>query len=75
MTTAPGYPTVAALVPNLLATQALGATTGFLTKLTQSGNGLTFSTFIPGAGITPWRSIRLPAICCCPVRSRWDSSL
>jgi hypothetical protein len=52
MTTAPGYPTVAALVPNLLATQALGATTGFLTKLTPSGNGITFSTFIPGAGIT-----------------------
>ena len=52
MTTAPGYPTVAALVPNLLATQALGTTTGFLTKLTPTGNGITFSTFIPGAGIT-----------------------
>jgi hypothetical protein len=52
MTTAPGYPTVAALVPNLLATQALGATTGFLTKLTPTGNGITFSTYIPGAGIT-----------------------
>ena len=52
MTTAPGYPTVAALVPNLLATQALGTTSGFLTKLTPSGNGVTFSTFIPGAGIS-----------------------
>ncbi len=52
MTTAPGYPTVAALVPNLLATQALGSTTGFLTKLTPAGNGITFSTFIPGAGIS-----------------------
>jgi len=49
-TTAPGYPTVAALVPNVLATQALGATTGFLTKLTPAGDGITFSTFIPGAG-------------------------
>jgi hypothetical protein len=52
MTTAPGYPTVAALVPNLLATQALGTTTGFVTKLTPSGNGITFSTFIPGTGIS-----------------------
>jgi len=51
-TTAPGYPTVAALVPNVLATQALGATTGFLTKLTPAGDGITFSTFIPGAGIS-----------------------
>ena len=52
MTTAPGYPTVAALVPNLLATQALGSTTGFLTKLTPAGDGITFSSFIPGAGIS-----------------------
>jgi hypothetical protein len=51
-TTAPGYPTIAALVPNLLVTQALGSTTGFLTKLTSAGDGITFSTFIPGAGIT-----------------------
>ncbi len=52
MTTSPGYPTVAALVPNVLATQSLGTTTGFLTKLTPLGNGITFSTFIPGAGIS-----------------------
>jgi hypothetical protein len=49
-TTAPGYPTVAALVPNQLVTTALGTTSGFLTKLTPAGDGITFSTFIPGAG-------------------------
>ena len=52
MTTAPGYPTVAALVPNQLVTTALGTTSGFLTKLTPAGDGITFSTFIPGAGIS-----------------------
>ena len=46
-TTSPGYPTVAAVVPEML-----GATSGFLTKLTPVGDGITFSTFIPGAGIT-----------------------
>jgi hypothetical protein len=51
-TTAPGYPTVAALVPNQLVTAALGTTSGFLTKLTPAGDGITFSTFIPGAGIS-----------------------
>ena len=51
-TTAPGYPTVAALVPNQLTTTALGTASGFLTKLTPAGDGITFSTFIPGAGIT-----------------------
>ncbi len=51
-TTAPGYPTVAALVPNQLVTTALGSTSGFLTKLTPQGDGITFSTFIPGAGIS-----------------------
>jgi hypothetical protein len=49
-TTAPGYPTVAALVPNQLVTTALGTTSGFLTKLTPAGDGIPFSTFIPGAG-------------------------
>jgi trimeric autotransporter adhesin len=49
-TTAPGYPTIAALVPNQLVTTALGTTSGFLTKLTPAGDGITFSTFIPGAG-------------------------
>ena len=51
-TTAPGYPTVAALVPNQLVTTALGTTSGFLTKLTPAGDGIPFSTFIPGAGIS-----------------------
>ena len=49
-TTAPGYPTAAALVPNQLVTTALGTTSGFLTKLTPAGDGIPFSTFIPGAG-------------------------
>ncbi len=51
-TTASGYPTVAALVPNELVTAAVGATSGFLTKLTPAGDGIAFSTYIPGAGIT-----------------------
>jgi hypothetical protein len=51
-TTAPGYPTIAALVPNQLVTTALGMTSGFLTKLTPAGDGITFSTYIPGAGIS-----------------------
>jgi hypothetical protein len=46
-TTSPGYPTIAALVP-----EALGATSGFLTKLTPAGDGIVFSTYIPGSGIT-----------------------
>ncbi len=46
-TTAPGYPTIAALIPAIPA-----ATSGFLTKLTPAGDGFTFSTYIPGPGIT-----------------------
>lgn len=46
-TTSPGYPTIAAVVP-----EALGTTSGFLTKLAPAGDGILFSTFIPGAGIT-----------------------
>ena len=46
-TTASGYPTLAALIP-----EKLGSTTGFLTKLTPAGDGLLFSTFIPGGGVT-----------------------
>ena len=46
-TTASGYPTVAALVPAML-----GSPSGFLTKLTPAGDAITFSTFIPGAGLT-----------------------
>lgn len=46
-TTSPGYPTIAAVVP-----EALGATSGFLTRLTPAGDGIAFSTYIPGGGIT-----------------------
>jgi trimeric autotransporter adhesin len=46
-TTSSGYPTFAALVPNILS-----PTSGFLTKLTPAGDGLIFSTFIPGPGIS-----------------------
>jgi len=46
-TTASGFPTVAALVPNML-----GNPSGFLTRLTPLGDGFSFSTFIPGAGLT-----------------------
>jgi|GEM_PF-1192490 len=49
-TTASGYPTVAALIPRIVGAQ--GTTTGFLTRLTSAGNGITFSTFIPGDGIS-----------------------
>lgn len=46
-TTALGYPTVAAVVP-----QSTASGSGFLTRLTPAGDGLSFSTFIPGSGIT-----------------------
>jgi trimeric autotransporter adhesin len=46
-TTSSGYPTFAALIPNILS-----PTSGFLTKLTPAADGILFSTFIPGPGIT-----------------------
>ncbi len=46
-TTSPGYPTLNAFVPEIL-----GTNSGFLTRLTPGGNGIVFSTFIPGIGIT-----------------------
>lgn len=46
-TSAPGYPTVAGIIP-----QILGEESGFLTKLTPAGDGIVFSTFIPGTGVT-----------------------
>jgi hypothetical protein len=46
-TTSTGYPTLSALVPNML-----GTGSGFLTRLTPAGDGLLFSTFVPGSGIT-----------------------
>ena len=50
-TSASGYPTLAALVPNIIPATS-NATSGFLTKLTPSGDGIIFSTFIPGSGLT-----------------------
>jgi len=52
VTTSAGYPTISALVVNQLVTTATGTSSGFLTKLTPTGSGITFSTFIPGAGVT-----------------------
>jgi hypothetical protein len=46
-TTASGYPTTSAVVPVMI-----GNSSGFLTKLAPSGDGIVFSTFIPGNGIT-----------------------
>ncbi|MES2390073.1 MAG: choice-of-anchor D domain-containing protein [Acidobacteriota bacterium] len=46
-TTSSGFPTIAALEPTIL-----GATSGFLARLTPSGNAFTFSTFIAGNGLT-----------------------
>jgi trimeric autotransporter adhesin len=55
-TTSTGYPTIAALVPALIpatvSTPAGDTTSGFLTKLTPAGDGILFSTFIPGPGLT-----------------------
>ncbi len=47
VTSASGFPTIAAMVPEIISNPS-----GFLTKLTPSGDGITFSTFIPGPGIT-----------------------
>ena len=46
-TTSAGYPTLAALVPEMI-----GTSSGFLTKLNPAGDGIAFSTYIPGSGIT-----------------------
>lgn len=46
-TSASGFPTVAALVPTIL-----GATSGFLLKLTPAGDAIAFSTFVPGDGLS-----------------------
>jgi hypothetical protein len=51
-TTSTGYPTVAAVVPAMPTVGSVGPVSGFLTRLTPAGNGITFSTYIPGAGIT-----------------------
>ncbi len=46
-TTSSGYPALNALVPDILS-----PTSGFLTKLTPAADGLLFSTFVPGPGVT-----------------------
>ncbi len=46
-TSATGFPTIAALVP-----ESLSNPSGFLTKLRPLGDAITFSTFVPGAGLT-----------------------
>ena len=56
-TSATGYPTVAALVPSILL--AGGSTnSGFVTKLSPAGDGILFSTFVPGDGLS---SVKLDA--------------
>ena len=45
-TTSSGFPTLSALVPSILSNPS-----GFVTKLTPAGDGITFSTFIPGDGV------------------------
>ena len=50
-TTSSGYPTLNALIPDIIP-NAPNTTSGFLTKLTPVADGITFSTFIPGPGIT-----------------------
>jgi hypothetical protein len=50
-TTSSGYPTLNALIPEIIPNTP-NTTTGFLTKLTPAADGLIFSTFIPGPGLT-----------------------
>ena len=50
-TTSSGYPTLNALIPDIIPNTP-NTTSGFLTKLTPAGDGLLFSTFLPGPGIT-----------------------
>jgi hypothetical protein len=45
-TSASGFPTIAALVPEMLSNPS-----GFLTRITPAGDGIAWSTFIPGAGL------------------------
>ncbi len=46
-TSAPGFPTVGALIP-----VALSNPSGFLMRLTPPGDGIVFSTFVPGRGLS-----------------------
>ncbi len=46
-TSATGFPTIAALIPNIVSNPS-----GFALELTPAGDGLTWSTFVPGAGLS-----------------------
>jgi hypothetical protein len=46
-TTASGFPTIAAVVPIMLSTPS-----GFLLQLTPAGDGIVYSTFVPGTGLS-----------------------
>jgi hypothetical protein len=46
-TTATGFATVAAIIPDLLSTPS-----GFLMRLTPAGDGIVFATFVPGPGLS-----------------------
>jgi hypothetical protein len=46
-TTASGFPTSAAVVPEMLSNPS-----GFLLRLTPAGDGIVYSTFVPGAGLS-----------------------
>jgi hypothetical protein len=50
-TTATGFPTLNALVPNIPNTTT-STTSGFLTALNPTGSAFLYSTFIPGTGLT-----------------------
>jgi hypothetical protein len=50
-TTSSGYPTLNALIPDIIPSTP-NTTSGFLTKLTPAADGILFSTFLPGLGIT-----------------------
>lgn len=50
-TDATGFPTLNALVPDLLTDQT-SPVSGFLSKLTPAGDAFLFSTYIPGNGLT-----------------------
>jgi hypothetical protein len=51
-TTSTGYPTVAAIIPEIPST---ASSSGFLSKLAADGSSFVFSTFIPGAGVSTVR--------------------
>ncbi len=69
-TSAPAFPTTAfALQPAIL-----GDTSGFLTQLTPTGDGLLFSTFIPGTGLTSIATDLAPATSSSAATSRSETS-